>query len=166
MTTKIMAVPQTFATATFAADKGVVLDTADWALRSQTNLDNNSVETLFVYVGAGADPAHEVTIRLGYYNAPANGKTIPGTNISSKFSTWETEELGDGTTVYYARTFTSAETVKGRQGISNVRDFLLARQICSSALLSTGVAISSTDGTAEATEVADRLAFGVLPVSL
>lgn len=166
MTTKIMAVPQTFAAATFAADKGVVLDPTEWATRSQTNLDNNSTEVVFVYVGEGADPAHEVTLRLGYYNTPANGKTVPGTNISTKLSTWEVEELGDGTTSYFARTFTSAETVKGRQGISNVRDFLLARQLVASAILNGGVAINSTTGADVSTAIADRLAFGVVPLSL
>lgn len=166
MTTKILAVPQTFAAATFAEDKGVVLDPTEWATRSQTNLDNNSTEVLYIYVGADADPAHEVTLRVGYYNTPANGKTIPGTNISTKFSTWEIEDLGDGTTVYCARTFTAAETVKGKQGISNVRDFLIARQLVASAILLGGAAISSTNGAGESTPVADRLAFGVVPFSL
>lgn len=163
MSTTIMAVPQTFATTEFAVDKAVVLNPDDWALRSQTNLENNSTEALFVYIGPDADPNHEVTLRIGYYNTVANSKSPAGTNISVKFSTWEKEELGDGTLNYNARTFTQADTIKGRQGIANVRDYLLARQICSSALLPSGAAIKSTDGTAYVTTLADRMAFGILP---
>lgn len=166
MTSQSLGIPQVLGDLVFTEKTLPMLDSTDWVCKAHFIDDNGNSESLFIFIGAGADPDHEVSLRYGVYNTTGSAKAPqPGTNISAKLSTWCVETDAEGIKTFYPETYVSATTIKGRRGIANVRDYAIGLVTVAMALVGNSPVDPST-GVATPSTRTQLLAFGIVPTSL